>query len=391
MPNVLNSETSSVSSMPGNPKNVILALGTVTGEPITLQDCHVAALSPPDQHRRGDDQSTGSGASGSDNTIILREVGPRVTADEVRSVLESDESCPPIISIQNDVSHCWFVTLDTQDRDDLVRLLMRLRTKTLGGEVILARIKASSLGVSPPFSSSTGNLMTSVQNLAITTRNANTADTRLLQAYMLYLTPSKDPQQEGAKKKKKRVRGKRRKKNKQLHQQQTVGGKSSQQEGTVTQPRQNPSFREEDFPSLNACDEYDKKVEWETSLVPVEHRENEDADSLEEVDEEDDGGTGESTLKSTKTANNSDGASTATTTSSSLESLPKKSNYAAALLATPRAEMGVNVVNSAPAVFKVAEPSRPSPPTGNVVKGAVPDAAWGNIRSFADIVKRENP
>ena len=41
------------------------------------------------------------------NTLILRDVDPVVTCDDVRLLLEELEGCPTIISLRPDVAYCW--------------------------------------------------------------------------------------------------------------------------------------------------------------------------------------------------------------------------------------------------------------------------------------------
>jgi hypothetical protein len=45
------------------------------------------------------------------NTLILRDVDPQVTCDQVRMLLEEDPDCPKIVSIRPDVACCWYVKI----------------------------------------------------------------------------------------------------------------------------------------------------------------------------------------------------------------------------------------------------------------------------------------
>ena len=43
------------------------------------------------------------------NTIILRDVDPSITEEEVKTVLENVEECPPVVCVARDVANCWYV------------------------------------------------------------------------------------------------------------------------------------------------------------------------------------------------------------------------------------------------------------------------------------------
>mmetsp|Transcript_21614 Transcript_21614/g.23132 ORF Transcript_21614/g.23132 Transcript_21614/m.23132 type:complete len:665 (-) Transcript_21614:326-2320(-) len=77
------------------------------------------------------------------NTIILREVSDDVEEQVVRNLFDSDK-CPSIQSIHLDLHNCWFVTFDTKSRDEMVNVMMNLRTKKFpSGESVIARLKSS--------------------------------------------------------------------------------------------------------------------------------------------------------------------------------------------------------------------------------------------------------
>lgn len=88
------------------------------------------------------------------NVIILREVNKDVTEDDVRSLFQFD-SCPPLESVRQDVANCWFVTLDTSSREDVMNVMLDLRSKKLQGESVKARLKSASMAslstLAPPF------------------------------------------------------------------------------------------------------------------------------------------------------------------------------------------------------------------------------------------------
>jgi len=63
--------------------------------------------------------------------------------ENVRALLNEDENFPPVQSLYLDVASCWFVTLDTSSRDDMLNVMLQLRSKTLGGEPVKARLKSN--------------------------------------------------------------------------------------------------------------------------------------------------------------------------------------------------------------------------------------------------------
>ena len=71
--------------------STLLAVGTSSREP--LDNNRLQAVVPC------------SPTSPAQNTIIIREVDPRVTEEEVRALF--DEDCPPIQSLYLDVFNCW--------------------------------------------------------------------------------------------------------------------------------------------------------------------------------------------------------------------------------------------------------------------------------------------
>lgn len=82
--------------------STILALGTVDGQPI-----------PPTLLRRSSSVASVSSlvSPGRASTIILRDVNPNVTEEEVRQLFDF-EGCPAIESLYADVAYCWYVSTD---------------------------------------------------------------------------------------------------------------------------------------------------------------------------------------------------------------------------------------------------------------------------------------
>ena len=80
--------------------DTILAVGTHDRRPlpgaVTVMPSPLAAVQSPE-------------ASSVVNTLILRDVDPVVTCDDVRLLFESLEGCPKIISVRPDVAYCWYV------------------------------------------------------------------------------------------------------------------------------------------------------------------------------------------------------------------------------------------------------------------------------------------
>lgn len=259
-----------------------------------------------------------------------------------------------------DVLSHRFVTLDTDSREDMMRVMMHVRTQTLRDQCVQARLKASS------------------------TASFETAPPMPIWPDF---TEADMAEKSASKNKKKKQRNKKSKKKNSSKQQQQPKRQTSMKPSP-------PSMGEDDFPTLQ-----DKKVEWDT--MPVE-RENEKAiGGIEDEEEEEDEDTRRSSNKSL-----SDGASTATTTSSSLDSTSRKTlgGYAAALrkapapttitetspVVTPKRSQSATTLSSsmtspakAPKV-KVTAPATEEAPPAPVV---IAPPSWGGGRSFADILR----
>ncbi|CAB9499551.1 La ribonucleoprotein domain family member 4B [Seminavis robusta] len=118
----------------GSSSNTILAVGSTTGKPLDLTGLPGVVPSTP--------------KSPVQNTIIIREVDNHVTEEDVRALFD-DEHCPAIQSLYLDVFNCWFVTLDTDSRDDMLYVMMSLRCQYLGDEPVKARLKSLVRQVDP--------------------------------------------------------------------------------------------------------------------------------------------------------------------------------------------------------------------------------------------------
>jgi len=200
--------------------------------------------------------------------------------------------------------------------------MLLLRSKSLAGETIYARLK-SVTSASAVFSSS---------DMA----NAPLLPTWSGQQFHPSGTPPPIPT--ANKKKKKKTRPSKKGKNKNNGNSNKKNTASNEKSTTNTIPKEKktlpppPNMCEQNFPVL-----HENKVEWETSR-PVEREEEDDKDSIsDKSDEKEEGDDGE--VKFEKSV--SDGASTATTTSTSTDSNSSskkgapfltKVGYAAALL-----------------------------------------------------------
>lgn len=262
------------------------------------------------------------------------------------------------------------MTLDTEDRNDILEVLLSLRSMKLRDQAVHARVKST-----------------------VATAVVDTAPV------MPWVPPVPEVGSEAVgaspKRKKKKVRGKKKKTG--ANASSTAAGKKGKKEPAKPSPPPPPTLGEENFPTLQ-----DKTVEWDTTAVvvdkpqarrgsntsDVEDYEDEDERNDKSVDAEDD----KDEPKSVKAM--SDGASTATTTSSSLESVPKKTTptvgYAAALMGKPSSSTSFlsegqpgfqTNVDSKPDVSKVPEDEPVS------TSLAPKSDTWGGRRSFAEILR----
>lgn len=79
--------------------------------------------------------------------VILRDVPEEATEVDVRNIFSNADGKEPIIeNIQKEVGKCWFVALSSAaSQSSLVSLLLDLRSKTICGEPIKARLKTKSI------------------------------------------------------------------------------------------------------------------------------------------------------------------------------------------------------------------------------------------------------
>jgi hypothetical protein len=287
-----------------------------------------------------------------------------ITEQNKKHVLTLDLSCSCSLplSIHHAYSHTHsFVKLDTTSRDEVLQVVMQLRSSTLVGHPVHARLKSTVI--------------------APVDRGV-----RVWLPTVPWMSPAgAEAVSSLPKKKKTRSRGKRKKKG------QTV----SSSEGTEVKALENvaelsalsiqvqASLSEDDFPTL-----LDNHVEWETPL-----EEHEDVNNKEEE---------ESDSKSSS-KNLSDMASTATTTSTSSSSVDKQKatlGYAAALrkaIANPDVVAAPSLSSSktnavskeitVPPTGKRNEES-PTHPVASAVLPVVQPAKWGGGRSFVDVLRK---
>jgi len=426
----------------------ILAIGPVHKEPLTLPSFSSSATDGSlSQQQLQQQQQQQREHSSSSNTIILRDVDPDVTEKEVRELFEQIEGCPAIVSIHADVACCWFITLDTTSRQEMLRVMMQVRTQTLRGNYLQARLKATPLVIDPA---------APVHALMPTLLHHSTSLTSLMWMMGGSHVDLMGPGGAACPLKKKKRRSKKKKKQTkdqqsnqpQQQQQQQPSQKQAQDHPTsktspspastarktkdgsaltkAEAPPPPPSLGEEHFPTL----QQDKKVEWETP--PCDHRDLEEAD---EDDVKEGGSKGECSDQAMKSSGSSfsnksmsDAASTATTTSSSMGdscmpskksmSLPSLSGYAAALrkvsspsttviseaeAVTPAAKAEnaaakSKAVSSNSGMSKKTSSSSFAISSGNGRKSKANDThpevvitppTWGRGRSFADILRVE--
>lgn len=267
------------------------------------------------------------------------------------------------------------MTLDTDDKSDLLDAMLSLRSMTLRDAPIHARIKS-------------------------------TAATTLVDTapVLPWAPPVPELAEEPIKKKKKKkkVRGRKKKDGRVPFNQK--GGQSGSLPATKWASLPPPTLGEDNFPTLQ-----DKKVEWETTPVLAETGHSRRGSSTSSDDDEDEDyeernskaddledEKGEHELKSLKAM--SDGASTATTTSSSLDFLPKKilpaGGYVAALMGASKT-FPSSTATGFVASSNSARPSTASSGSKVVSKEmkqpmattlAPKSDVWGGRRSFADVV-----
>ena len=181
-----------------------------------------------------------------------------------------------------------FVSLDTDDRDVVLDVLLSLRSMSLRDHPVHARLKSTVVS-------------TAVDAAPV----------------MPWFPPVPEP----TKRKKKKTRGKKKRG-------PTLLSRGGDKADSTTKALP-PTLGEDNFPTLQ-----DKRVEWETPCVVESECQERHGSNSSEGEEFEDRIEKEDEPRSLKAM--SDGASTATTTSSSLESVPKKTvpsvGYAAVLM-----------------------------------------------------------
>jgi hypothetical protein len=92
------------------------------------------------------------------NIVILRDVHQDAKEEDIRKVFEQNQ----ILSVQQEIGNCWFVTLDNENNTgDILTTMLNLRSKTICNEAIKARLKTqtmSSLIQSSNISKATRNI-----------------------------------------------------------------------------------------------------------------------------------------------------------------------------------------------------------------------------------------
>lgn len=254
------------------------------------------------------------------------------------------------------------MTLLMDSREIMMNIMMQLRCMTLGGEYVMARLKASNSSLA----------------------NIDVYNTFTLQADPVEPCQLLNYSHSNKKKKKTRPKKCRNRKVSTPH----VSAPKVLNSKTIESPI---CLSIEDFPSLRE----EKKVEWEMPSVG----------STESGKITDDDCKSEGSSESPKSAKPfSDGASTATTISSSAESVPNKTvpmvGYAAALMKPPPSKIvpansvllnkGRNVVESK-TVVNVDDALDNAPILRQKEKESsqVFVASWGQRLSFADILRQE--
>lgn len=233
----------------------------------------------------------------------------------------------------------------------MMKVMMHVRTQTLGGDYVQARLKASAMVIDEAAPA---------------------------------LWPVLDEMALPGKKKKKKKRSKKNKKKSGGKQATPKNGNAvTKPEGTAPAP---PKLGEEDFPTLQ-----DTTVEWETPIS---------VERDDDKNEDDSHGLHRSGNKSSISL--SDAASTATTISSSLDSqMPKKAlgGYAAALLKTTTTPSPTTITEvpatdprqaskgMAPPVPKLST-SKSAPQLVQTTPMVIAPPAWGRL-SFADMLREE--
>lgn len=379
----------------------ILAVGSISQKPIPFVQSpktekskqnklsrYAAPTSVPQQSA-----SVAPSKSSVQNTIILREVAEDVDEETLKELF-GFEGCPPIESIRSDLHNCWFVTLDTNSKDDMFNVMMKLRTlKFPSGDSVKARLKSSasaspltpnavvynpkiSTMYAPQFNATNGGNTNSRKKRSNKGRNNNNQGVGAN-------NKSRYNQQGASNTSKRRTNNK-----------DTTNRQPGTNEGAKPKPKKvaqkPPSMGESNFPSLPPTSDGNSKP-FRVEKVP------EDDEIRRSCEKERHAASGFSDSSSTATT------STASTPTENPPSDVVGGGYAAALL-RPAAPAPVAKKVSAPEKPKQQQPrsftkkakDTPKKATKNseektvdnkeLPSVAVKPPVWGNGRSFADIV-----
>uniref|UniRef100_A0A7S3V6V1 HTH La-type RNA-binding domain-containing protein n=1 Tax=Chaetoceros debilis TaxID=122233 RepID=A0A7S3V6V1_9STRA len=102
----------------------------------------IGSCSTANGSNNGDEADSDASAADKASTVILRDVPESATEDDIRSIFQSDDFSPNLTSVEKEVGQCWFVTIDSAtSQQDLVTILLGLRSKLICNEPIKARLK----------------------------------------------------------------------------------------------------------------------------------------------------------------------------------------------------------------------------------------------------------
>ncbi|VEU38695.1 unnamed protein product [Pseudo-nitzschia multistriata] len=133
---------------------IIVAVGSISQQPIPMSQ-----IQPTEKTKQVSNEESPTGSSpsstansqlastvasaGVQNTIILRDVAEDMEEKTLRDLFNF-EGCPSVETVREDLHNCWFVTLDTESKDDMFNVMMKLRTtKYPSGDSVKARLKSS--------------------------------------------------------------------------------------------------------------------------------------------------------------------------------------------------------------------------------------------------------
>jgi len=325
------------------------------------------------------------------NTVILREVGSGVNEDDIRELFNF-EKCPSIQVVWKDVANCWFVTLNTSSRDDMVHVMFALRSKTLKGEPVKARLKAGS--VPPPGAPSSPGSYSS--------RMVYSGDRNLPYDIKKYGGKNNkgkyyDQDRRNVNGGKKNRKGNRGSNGSISHNHRETSSKEEELQKHETGPTTSnpPQFMESHFPALHPSP---LKNTNDTTGAKSSKSKSSNKNKQQAAEDDDEEDVSKTPL--------SDAASTATTSTSSSvvdSGLATKGGYAAALLKNPPSGSKVASFKSLQKEMK-PQSNEPSDDRRVQQRDAIPNevgrsqssvekveekkvTGWGGGRSFADILK----